>query len=275
MPLGALDSKLTEQQYEVVFSDNYITENDASSLLSYTTTRSTSSSATPSSQETSDLSKPGKVKPTSPHHGVAVDETYEAVVLDGQRYLCSIPIVVSPEHNTTATPNQAKEDEEKELMRATDRGWELLEGMQGACIYYMSGWWSYSFCYKDQVKQFHALPPSRGVPLFPPVEDTSVHSFVLGRFPKGKKGKSRREERRTLGGRDGESGDMSEEDSSHHDKALEVPRLESKGASRYMVQTLGGGTECDLTGKERKIEVQVCSNSPRPTMCGPHVSNYV
>nr|GFD60541.1 hypothetical protein [Tanacetum cinerariifolium] len=73
-------------------------------------------------------------------------------------------------------------EEEKELVRAADRGWELLEGMRGNCIYYLSGWWSYSFCYNNEVKQFHQLPPSRGVPIYPPVEDTSVHSFVLGRF---------------------------------------------------------------------------------------------
>ena len=32
-----------------------------------------------------------------------------------------------------------------------------------------------------------------------------------------------------------------------------------RGESRYLVQKLAGGTVCDLTGKERKIEVQVCS----------------
>jgi len=244
-------------QYEVLFSNKFLTEHDADALLSRTGTRSTTASATPSSLESSDLSKLPKTSPIAAKHGIAVDETYEAVVLDGQRYLCRIPIVAPPEQNATATPDQAKDEEEKELMRATDRGWELLEGLQGTCIYYMSGWWSYSFCYKDQVKQFHQLPPGRGIPIFPPVEDTSVDSFVLGKFPKDKKGKSREEERRTLGGSDAvEDGTDQLLDEG---KGLEVPRLESKGSTRYMVQSLSGGTECDLTRKERKIEVQVRS----------------
>lgn len=187
------------------------------------------------------------------------------MVLDNQRYLCSIPIVPTEEaQNNTSAHEQAKEEEEKELMRATDRGWELLEGMQGNCIYYLSGWWSYSFCYKDEVKQFHQLPPSRGIPNYPPVEDTSVNSFILGRFPeqKGKKGKKgAKDERKTLGGKDREEERIDDEgeylNEEGKDKGLEVPRLETKGSTRYMVQQLGGGTECDLTGRERKIEVQV------------------
>jgi protein OS-9 len=37
-----------------------------------------------------------------------------------------------------------------------------------------------------------------------------------------------------------------------------LARLETKGEMRYLVQKLKGGTTCDLTGKERRIEVQVC-----------------
>lgn len=138
-------------------------------------------------------------------------------------------------------------------MRATDRGWELLQGMQGDCIYYLSGWWSYSFCYNDEVKQFHQLPPGKGVPMYPPVEDTQVQSFVLGRFPKN-----------------AQSGDgvykqdarFSDDDDTvlfggQNKGTMELAKLETKGETRYMVQKLAGGTVCDLTGRERKIEVQV------------------
>lgn len=181
------------------------------------------------------------------------------MVLQGQRYLCSIPIIQDdvPENSTT-TAEEAKAEEEKELVRATDRGWELLEGMRGSCIYYLSGWWSYSFCYKDEVRQFHQLPPSRGVPIYPPVEDTSVHSFVLGRFSKEEKRK-KEEARKTLGSEQGSKDTFDDEGNTpdEEEKALEIPRLESKGSSRYMVQRLSDGTECDLTGKPRKIDVQV------------------
>jgi protein OS-9 len=181
------------------------------------------------------------------------------VVLQGHRYLCSIPVIPddAPETNTTSA-EEAKAEEEKELVRATDRGWELLEGMRGSCIYYLSGWWSYSFCYKDEVKQFHQLPPSRGVPIYPPVEDTSVHSFVLGRFSKDDK-RRKDDARKTLGNEQGSKDAFDDEGNApdEEEKALEIPRLESKGSSRYMVQRLTDGTECDLTGKPRKIDVQV------------------
>lgn len=160
--------------------------------------------------------------------------------------------------NSTTSAEEAKAEEDKELIRAADRGWQLLEGMRGNCIYYLSGWWSYSFCYTDEVKQFHQLPPSRGVPIYPPVEDTSVHSFVLGRYPKGEKSK-KQDARKTLGSEQGSKEAFDDEGNKKDDevKGLEIPRLETKGSSRYMVQRLSGGTECDLTGKPRKIDVQV------------------
>lgn len=161
--------------------------------------------------------------------------------------------------NSTATAEQAKAEEEKELMRAADRGWELLDGMQGQCIYFLSGWWSYSFCYKDEVKQFHQLPPSRGVPIYPPVEDTTVKSYVLGRF--SEKGKKKgKETRKTLGREDGTKEEVVNDEvvkEKNQGMGLELAKLETKGSTRYMVQRLSGGTECDLTGRERKIEVQV------------------
>jgi protein OS-9 len=200
----------------------------------------------------------------------ALTVTYEAVVLQGQRYLCSIPI--TPDHvpqNNTTSAEEAKAEEEKELVRATDRGWELLEGMRGSCIYYLSGWWSYSFCYKNEVKQFHQLPPSRGVPIYPPVEDTSVHSFVLGRFSNKEEKKKKDATRKTLGTEAGSRESLDDEGNApdEEEKALEIPRLESKGSSRYMVQRLTDGTECDLTGKPRKIDVQVrCPGNIPPTL---------
>ncbi|KAF2252959.1 hypothetical protein BU26DRAFT_528310 [Trematosphaeria pertusa] len=257
---SVFDDLLAFPQYEVVFPNTYITEDAATSLLSHSTSRSTSS-ASPDSQETQDLSKPGKHSPRPPKDAV-LEQTYEPVVLEGQRYLCSIPILPDETpQNSTASAAEAKAEEEKELMRATDRGWELLEGMNGNCIYYLSGWWSYSFCYKDEVKQFHQLPPSRGVPIYPPVEDTTVKSFVLGTFPDKQRKKA--EERKTLGGEQGsKESPLDDEGNKREDeeKGLDLPRLETKGSSRYMVQRLSGGTECDLTGKERKIEVQFHCN---------------
>ncbi|KAL1604119.1 Protein OS-9 [Paraconiothyrium brasiliense] len=268
---SVFEDLLAFPQYEIVFPDEYVTENEATSLLSQSLSRSTSS-ATPISQATQDLSKPGKQPSDPPHRDDELDLTYERVVLDGRRYLCSIPVF--PEdvpQNSTVSPEEAKAEEEKELVRASSRGGELLDGMKGECIYYLSGWWSYAFCYKDHVKQFHQLPPGRGgAPIYPPVEDHAVNSFILGRFSEKDKEK-KSEERKTLGSEQ-EARDLDDEGNakqgtadteSKQETGLDLPRLETKGSSRYMVQRLAGGTECDLTGRERKIEVQFHCN-PQP-----------
>lgn len=162
--------------------------------------------------------------------------------LEGQRYLCNIPRVKNgPENDTTTETTEGgvgagnQTQDENEIARATDRGLELLKEMEDTCMYYVSGWWSYSFCYKKQVKQFHAKS-GPGVPNYPPIEDPTSHSFVLGKFQ-----------------HDDEEADSGSSTKSAKASAAE---LQTKGESRYLVQRLSGGTVCDLTGAERKIEVQ-------------------
>ena len=168
-------------------------------------------------------------------------EFYESMILDGKSYLCAIPIVENPAKNQTAFAQakaKAEAEEAAELSRATMRGWELLKDMEGSCMYFISGWWSYSFCYNTQVKQFHQLPPGRDTPIYPPVEDKSTPSYILGRF------------------------DMKEARNEGYPQAREshdstaIGEIQAKGESRYLVQRLGGGTICDLTGRPRRVEVQ-------------------
>ena len=146
------------------------------------------------------------------------------------------------ESNTSTT------DEEKELARATDRGLELLREMEGKCMYYAAGWWSYSFCYMDEVRQFHAILPGNGVPAYPPLEDRTTHSFVLGKFHHASKEKD-------------------EAPSPRKKPTTEVAVRETRGDSWYLVQYLEDGTTCDLTDRPRKIEVQF--------HCHPHASDHI
>ncbi|KAL6239368.1 protein OS-9 [Aspergillus navahoensis] len=166
--------------------------------------------------------------------------SYEELSLEGQRYLCQIPVVEDGDSNRTKLEVN-EEEERKELARATDRGLELLREMEGKCLYYISGWWSYSFCYMNQIKQFHALPSGGGVPSYPPQEDHTTHSFILGRFP----------QEEVQGERDGAKPEKTTTD---------MAELQTRGGSRYLVQRLESGDQCDLTGKSRKIEVQFHCN---------------
>lgn len=168
----------------------------------------------------------------------ASDFSYEEMSLEGQRFLCQIPRVDLGRNQTKAKTEPNEDEEKKELVRATDRGLELLRELEGKCMYYVSGWWSYSLCYKRQIKQFHALPSAGGIPSYPPMEDPTTHSFVLGKFP-------RKDDR----------GDIDEEPMQKR-TTTDVAELQTKGGSRYLVQKLEGGTVCDLTGKSRKIEIQ-------------------
>lgn len=178
---------------------------------------------------------------------------YEMMIHHKQRYLCSIPQIEQTVEQTSENDTLSKADQEKELARANDRGWELLSGMQGNCIYYMHGWWSYRFCYNKDVKQFHQLPPSRGAPVFPPAEDPNEQGYLLGRYDekKAKHDVQAHSEERW-------EGEGALEVSEHATRKVgRQGELVTRGESRYLVQKLEGGTECDLTGKERKIEVQV------------------
>ncbi|EHA21551.1 hypothetical protein ASPNIDRAFT_45507 [Aspergillus niger ATCC 1015] len=232
------DDLLAYPQFEVLFPDDYVLESHARELLRE---RRDSSSTFADTQEKSAQVYLGRsthdndqAKPRDGDDGFS----YEEMLLGEQRFLCQIPHVdVDDRTNSTGHPHEA--DEQKELARAMDRGLELLREMEGKCMYYISGWWSYSFCYKNQIKQFHALPSGSGIPNYPPMEDHTTHSFILGKFPQG-------------------DGDEDEVEGAADQKkpVTDVAELQTKGGSRYLVQRLDGGTKCDLTGRDRKIEVQ-------------------
>jgi protein OS-9 len=168
-----------------------------------------------------------------------IAETYELINSPPWRYLCSIPVIAPPPVKNRTATELAKAEEARELSRASARGWELMSGLNGHCMYFVSGWWSYSFCYGKQVVQFHAAP---GRPGEPPVKDENSLEYVLGRVPE-------LPATREPAGQDEEDGDT---------KSLAPPnvQLQTKGDQRYLSQRLGDGTICDLTGRPRTIEIQ-------------------
>lgn len=230
-------------QFSIYLSDNYVLEADADELLQAQASPGLDGDRAYSGQQQAQVhladNTRGKQSADDDRGEQDGSEiTYEEMILDGRRYLCGIPRVDTDDGNSTAPAGEAsKAEEQMELARATDRGLELLHEMEDKCLYYVSGWWSYSFCYQKQVKQFHAVPAGGGgAPTYPPIEDPTTHSFVLGKFP----------------GRDDDDVDGGNDKRTVTDLA----ELQNKGGTRYLVQRLVGGTTCDLTGKERKVEVQ-------------------
>ncbi|KAL9600853.1 MAG: hypothetical protein Q9219_002895 [cf. Caloplaca sp. 3 TL-2023] len=250
-------------QYELVFSDNFVLESEAASRLdqvaSDTSTASQSKDTPGQDDLTAELSRP--ISQSDKHASTPPSEplpSYESMILNGRSYLCAIPAVSLPARNdTTKTKDKAedKAEEAAELARATDRGWELLKDMEGNCMYFISGWWSYSFCYNTDVKQFHQLPPGRGAPIYPPVEDPSTPSYILGKFERHQHAPSHTKTRKSSNPRIDPPKDDTSPLSPPNQKSS-TTQLRAKGDLRYLVQTLSGGTTCDLTGRDRKIEIQ-------------------
>ncbi|KAI9831910.1 MAG: hypothetical protein M1819_004632 [Sarea resinae] len=260
------DDLLAYPQYDVVFDGNYVTEADADAVLrlkssvwkdpktgkagqgetvSSPQARASELSGREANTRTSHDAESSSSDESSSLPGTRGSSSYEQIWADGVRFLCAIPTVKTPARNETLEA-AARLEEEKELARATERGWELLKPLDRDCLYYISGWWSYAFCYNSHVKQFHQLPAGKGVPFYPPAEDPNTPSYILGRFKPGREsglGKGRA----NLGIDAGAGG-------------LEAAELQARGDTRYLMQRLGGGTTCDLTGKERKIEVQFHCN---------------
>ncbi|RDW64996.1 hypothetical protein BP6252_10647 [Coleophoma cylindrospora] len=243
-------------KYEVTFSDSFISDTEASLIIDHVlpSTQDPHTSSTGIESPSKDQWPAGRSG--GEHSFDPSTHTYELLRLANEQYLCTIPIVASPTKNETSEA-EAKAAEQKELARATDRGWELLQELEGDCLYFVSGWWSYAFCYNAEVTQFHALPPSPGKPPVPQ-RDPSTKEFILG------KAKSTTKERK-----------QPEEDEWGHaidvrkPKSAEPPvtELQVKGDSRYLVQRMEDGTTCDLTGKPRRVEVQY--------HCNPHVTDRI
>jgi hypothetical protein len=89
------------------------------------------------------------------------------------------------------------------------------------------------------VKQFHALPPGNSIPLYPPVEDPTTESYILGQTP----AYERHSDAEIYG---------------HPPSQLDegLTSVDAVGEQRYLVQKMGGGTWCELIKRNRKIEVQ-------------------
>lgn len=237
-------------QFEVVLSESYISENEAQALVektnpshpNYEADFTGQASLTSNIQTTKD-GDDGSNTDTDGDHQIA--ESYEIMNLPPHRYLCTIPIIEPPPAPNKTATELAKAEEARELARASAHGWDLIGGLDGACLYYMSGWWSYSFCYGHDVVQFHALPAS--VKSGPPVRDPNTAEYVLGRIPDPQAAP-----RSTRRGQSNRSNDKQQ-------PANPTPpntELQVKGDQRYLVQKMGDGTVCDLTGRERTIEIQ-------------------
>ncbi|EXJ74609.1 uncharacterized protein A1O5_02906 [Cladophialophora psammophila CBS 110553] len=228
-------------QYSIEFPKSYILDTDATDLLDRRPRQGTAGDPQSVQAYLKDVST--SINPEAKDGSIAEDSmqlgSYERLFLHGYPHLCFIPEVKEAVDNRT-TPEPSAADRENDLDKAVARASQLLQGMaSNQCLYYSTGWWTYSFCYNSQVTQFHALPPGTNGRIWPPQEDPTTPSYVLGKFKPQKPEDSRLQ--------------------SGTDKALST-EVKSKAETNYLVQRLEGGTPCDLTGNDRRIEVQFHCN---------------
>ncbi|KAF7888219.1 uncharacterized protein EAF02_002760 [Botrytis sinoallii] len=249
------DDLLAFPQYEVVFSNEIPSQEEAYFIVNHPHSpvrflgnqedlKSIQSSQHPIQDDSTD------------HESEPPKQTHELMYLHGEAHVCTIPIVSLPPRNETSEA-EARAAEQKELARATDRGWELLQDLEKNCLYFVSGWWSYSFCYNNEITQFHQLPAQPGKAAFPPQPDPSAQEFVLGKAKASPKSKSKEDE----------WGNQIEAHETPKNGESPKTELQVKGDMRYLVQKMEGGTICDLTGKPRQVEVQF--------HCNPNVKDRI
>ncbi|KAF3020669.1 hypothetical protein G7054_g5065 [Neopestalotiopsis clavispora] len=234
---------LAYPQFEVVLSDAYISEHEVKALLD------------PSNHGNADDKDIEPAKPIT--HGLSDEgnsgdslettETYEVMTMHGTRYLCAIPVIETPPIQNKTETELAKAEEARELARASTHGWELVNGLDGTCLYYVSGWWSYSFCYGHDVVQFHAAPSKGG----PPQRDPNSQEYVLGRVQDPSSTTNRRGRNTKTTTPVAANKDAAKPTASPPNTELQV-----KGDQRYLVQRMEDGTLCDLTNRPRTIEIQ-------------------
>lgn len=229
-------------QFEVVFANDFISENDAQALLGSNSQHPVNSAATPPTSGSNDRTSTTAyaAAPSSDNPDEITSYSYEILNMAPHRYLCSIPVVKPPGPVNETANALAKAEEEREYQRAATKGWELINELEDGCLYYVSGWWSYSFCNNREIVQYHAISASNNGQV--PRRDPNGQEYILGRVPTLPATTGDRKQRRQQRGA--------------NDPPRPPAELQIKGDQRYLVQRLEGGTICDLTGKDRKIEVQ-------------------
>ncbi|GAQ84749.1 protein OS-9 [Klebsormidium nitens] len=146
----------------------------------------------------------------------------------GKKFLCMLPEVKEDESEGHSYPyarrseiNGSTEGGEGGPHRQQSPG-EVLKGHRNVCFYLIDGWWTYEFCYRKHVRQFH----KEG--------DKVVADFSLGTF----------------------DSDATAALSDGSEVGFQKEPQSAEAALRYYSQVYTNGTSCDLTDQLRQTEVR-------------------
>ncbi|GAA6064660.1 hypothetical protein JCM10212_002133 [Sporobolomyces blumeae] len=170
----------------------------------------------------------------------------------GQGFLCTVPSVsIASKQKAQAQADLDEQTRAVQRQRGLERGLALLEPMRAGCIYLKQNWFTYSFCYGSEIRQFHEVRVA-GSPT--PKEDPNSDAYVLGHAPEP-----------TTYNTNPKYGSGSHEIAK---KDATIPSRLGGGdgfalgdGGRYLSQMWEGGTICDKTGLPRTVEVQFHCNT--------------
>ena len=152
---------------------------------------------------------------------------------DGKRYFCELPLPSRDDSAEAANEDDgvfaASTAEERSVL--TEQ--KLDTAHEHGCFYRVEGWWTYEFCYKKRVRQYHQEGAGPGPA--DPGPGAAESEFSLGAFDAEATG--------LKAARDAAA-------------ASDPSRLQSlTDAERAHTHVFTGGTPCDLTNLERETEV--------------------
>ena len=212
---------------------------------------------------------------------------------NGQGYLCEVPQQQQrsedikggqeAEQKVQLTSDEWAERNrraEEEKRQAYEKGLALLEPLKGTCLYLTQGWFtcewyskvidmianlsnsSDAFCHGSEIRQFHAIPINN--PNGPHLaEDHTQDSYTLGQFTNrviADEGLVDTKKARALGSLREILDSDDKENAQNVGNKLSQNSWEASqigDQKRYLVQRWTGGTLCDKTGVDRRVEVQV------------------
>ncbi|KAK3847852.1 MAG: hypothetical protein J3R72DRAFT_430946 [Linnemannia gamsii] len=180
-----------------------------------------------------------------------IHESPSTVVMkdtDGMRWSCMIPPKLVHEVKTapTLTPQEMKEEEN----RSIHRGLELLDHLSAVCLQMTPDYWTYEYCHKKWIRQYHAVPANNGQ-MVPENED---NTYVLALY-----------QPETSSAQDkpvsNEAALEQQSPSSPVSSTITTTKLKISNDRRYLAQQWEHGDICKPTKKPRMVEVQF--------QCGP------
>ncbi|KAI8384390.1 uncharacterized protein BYT42DRAFT_562370 [Radiomyces spectabilis] len=163
----------------------------------------------------------------------------------GQPFLCNIPNVDKDreKHERLMYERETAEEDTQQIIR---RGLELLEPLSNECLYFHTHeYWTYEYCHKKYVRQFHIEKEQQN----DATARTKTQSYYLGYYNNYAKPSMHKDASQN---KPAQQSDVASPDT------IDVSNTELRRVAdkKYLVQRWTGGTQCDLTGKPRTVEIQ-------------------